>query len=198
MIEHFIALCGATALLLGSPGPAPLALAATSASFGIRKSLPFLCGILAGLVVVIVLAIAGVATLLANWPTLKFALQICGAAYICFVAIKIATGPIAVNKTDETKLPSMVDGFVLNILNPKAYAAFLAIFSQFLLPSDELLISYLLTGLVCMFVAVIVDSGWVVLGRSLRSLFSHSRYARFIRVLFGLMMVCAVGIAMWI
>jgi len=46
MTESVLALIIATSVLLGSPGPAPLALAATSATFGIKNSLPFYFGIL--------------------------------------------------------------------------------------------------------------------------------------------------------
>lgn len=42
MLESIVSLIAATGLLLGSPGPAPLALAATGATFGIRRGAPFL------------------------------------------------------------------------------------------------------------------------------------------------------------
>ncbi len=42
MVESIVALITASALLLGSPGPAPLALAATGATYGIKGGIPFL------------------------------------------------------------------------------------------------------------------------------------------------------------
>lgn len=54
MLESIVSLIAATGLLLGSPGPAPLALAATGATFGIRRGAPFLAGILLGLSVAII------------------------------------------------------------------------------------------------------------------------------------------------
>ncbi len=41
MIEGILTLILVTTLLLGSPGPAPLALAGISAAFGIRRGMPF-------------------------------------------------------------------------------------------------------------------------------------------------------------
>ncbi|WNZ56606.1 LysE family translocator [Microbulbifer sp. MKSA007] len=193
MLEALFSLIAATALLLGSPGPAPLALAASGATFGVRKSSGFLIGILLGLSVAIVGATAGIAALLAAWPEARLAVQLCGALYIGYIAIKIATAPVLEQGESATaQPPSLLDGFIFNLLNPKAYAAFLAIFSQFLLPIEESGLSYLATGLVCLLVAAAVDFIWLCLGGSLRPVFHKPRQARIIRVSFAVLMVAAV------
>ena len=193
MIESIITLVSVTALLLGSPGPAPLALAATSATFGVKKGIPFLTGILSGLAVVILGSVLGFAILFSTYPGIKLTLQIAGALYIVYVAFKIASAPIiqiANEKSPNT--PTFIDGFILNLINPKAYAAFLAIFSQFSLPAENVAVSYLITGLVCFSVATAVDILWLCLGGLIRPLFSEPRKARLLRVVFSILMVLAV------
>jgi len=59
MLEALFSLVSVSFLLLGSPGPAPIALAASGATFGVRESVPFLTGILAGLLVAIFTAAVG-------------------------------------------------------------------------------------------------------------------------------------------
>ncbi|MBY4678419.1 LysE family translocator [Marinobacterium arenosum] len=194
MLDQVIMLSTATALLLGSPGPAPLALAATSATFGVKRSFPFLFGILAGLIFVITTASTGFAVILSSAPQLKFALQLLGAAYIGYIAWKIASAPITGTEANA-KCPSLVDGFVLNLLNPKAYAAFFALFSQFLLPIEDVTSSYVITGGICFAVALLVDTGWVLLGGALKQLFEKPRAARVLRVSFALSMLGAVFLA---
>ncbi|WP_444943334.1 LysE family translocator [Microbulbifer sp. ZKSA006] len=193
MLEALFSLIAATALLLGSPGPAPLALAASGATFGVKKSGRFLIGILLGLSVAIVGATAGIAALLAAWPQARLLVQLCGALYIGYIAIKIATAPLLEQgKAAAVHPPSLFDGFIFNLLNPKAYAAFLALFSQFLLPFGESGPSYFATGLVCLLVAAAVDFIWLCLGGSLRPVFYKPRQARIIRVCFALSMLAAV------
>ncbi len=194
MFEQAIMLITATALLLGSPGPAPLALAATSATFGVQRSIPFLFGVLSGLIVVIAAASTGFAVILSTVPQLKLALQVIGAIYIGYIAWKIASAPV---KTAENaiKCPSLIDGFMLNLLNPKAYAAFFALFSQFLLPFESTMASYAVTGGTAFIVAVVVDTAWVLLGGGLKPIFEKPRAARVLRVSFALSMLCAVGLA---
>lgn len=197
MLEQVISLVLATGLLLGSPGPAPLALAATGATYGVRKGLPFLAGILLGLACAIVGATAGVAVLFSTFPEAKFSVQLLGAAYIVFVAQKIARAPVLNSgQSDATAPLKMVDGFILNLLNPKAYAAFLALFTQFLLETQSAPLSYFFTGVVCFLVATVVDVAWLALGGALRPLFEKPRPARIMRVSFALMMVSAVIWAM--
>jgi threonine/homoserine/homoserine lactone efflux protein len=196
MIEAISTLITTTFLLLGSPGPAPLALAATGASHGFRNGVPFLAGILSGLAVAIIGAIAGLATLFANFPDLRFTVQIVGGAYICFIAFKIATAPTINGDSDSIpNAPSFAGGFILNLLNPKAYAAFFAIFSGFLLPLAEITLSFLATGIICFLVAVIVDILWLYFGDLLRPLFRKPREARILRTTFAILMVAAVFLA---
>lgn len=196
MFDALILLMMSTGLLLGSPGPAPMALAATSASYGIQKTLPFLTGILTGLLVVIVGTALGLAGLIESHQWFKTALQILGAGYIVYVALKIARGPVLSINDEPQNHPGFRDGFILNILNPKAYAAFLALFSQFRLPFDTVWMSFMLSGTVCFVVALVVDSLWVLLGAGLRRCFSHPLWARVLRISFGLMMLISVYIAM--
>ncbi len=193
MPEALTSLITASALLLGSPGPAPLALAGVGATFGFNRGLPFLAGILTGLCVVIIGASLGLVTLFEAFPSVRWVVQMMGGLYILYIAIKIATAPHLIG-TDASKqvVPKFRDGFILNLLNPKAYAAFLALFSQFLLPVSTVSLAFLATALVCFSVAIVVDTIWLALGGLIRPLFQNPSQARVIRVLFAVLMVAAV------
>ena len=193
MTESIISLITATALLLGSPGPATLGLAGVGATFGVRGGLNFLGGILVGLCVVIVGAALGLAALFAVFPSARLAVQLVGGLYICYIALKIATAPHTSDIGNEKNTRSkFIEGFILNLLNPKAYVAFLALFSQFLLPVSTAVGAFLSTAAVCFIVAVVVDSMWLSFGGILRPLFKQPRQARVVRVMFAVLMVGAV------
>ena len=193
MIEAVGALVVATTILMGSPGPATLALAATGATFGFRNGLPFLIGILAGLAVVITIGAAGLGTLLEAYPASKLYLQLAGGAYIFYVAFKIATADVTRPGAGvDEQAPSLANGFILNLLNAKAYAAFLALFSSFLLPLSGLVWSYFVTAVIAYTVIIVVDVAWLGLGGLLRPLFEEPRRARITRVCFGLLIVASV------
>ena len=109
-----------------------------------------------------------------------------------YVAYRIATAPVlADGDFEQSKAPRLRDGFVLNLLNPKAYAAFFVLFSQFILPLQEISTQYLATSIIVFAVAVVVDSIWLVIGSGIRSIFANPRSARATRVLFALSIVFA-------
>lgn len=194
MIEALGSLILTTTLLLGSPGPAPLALAATGAVFGIRGGLPFLGGILTGLLFVIILAATGIAALFEVFPASRVLVQVLGGLYILYVAYRIATAPLVRGSTNsQNKAPRFKDGFIFNLLNAKAYAAFLALFSQFQLPLDNPLAATAITAIVAFMVAIAVDIAWLSLGQLLRPVFESPRLARPIRVFFATLMLLAVA-----
>ncbi len=196
MFEAWISLVLTSLLLLGSPGPAPLALAAVGATAGVKKSIPFLMGILSGLLVAITFAAVGLAALFDHYSYAKLICEILGAIYILFVAYKIASAP-ALSNTNGADIPDFKDGFILNLLNPKAYAAFLAIFAQFLLPYQTETISYLMTAIGCFFVALFVDSVWLIAGGILRPFLNDPNKLRITRVTFAVIMVVMVMYALF-
>ena len=193
MIEAILTLILATALLLGSPGPAPLALAATGASFGIGKGIPFLVGIIAGLGAAVIGSLLGLAVLFATYPAVKFLVQIAGGLYVLYLAFKIATAPaLSVELDDAHHVPGFADGFILNLLNPKAYAAFLAIFAQFTLPLPDTSWALLTTAAIALTVGAVVDVLWLCFGGVIGPLFKNARQARILRISFAILMLLAV------
>ncbi len=192
MTEAVITLIIATSVLLGSPGPATLSLAAVGATFGVSRGLPYLTGILLGLLIAMAGAIFGVAAIFTRWPEAKLITQLLGATYLFYVAYKIATASVLVQgESEQSKIPKLRDGLILNVLNPKAYAAFFVLFSQFLIPIADARVRYGLTYVIIFIVAVIVDSIWLIVGSGIRSIFANESWARTVRVLFALSIVIA-------
>ncbi len=191
MFDGIFQLVIATSLLLGSPGPAPLALAATGTTVGVRKGMPFLLGVLAGLLMVTVGVALGLAGLIASSPRLSYFLQILGMAYFLYVAYKIASAPV-LSDSSGSNPPCFKDGFILNLINPKAYAALFALFSQHLVPYDSQLESYLVTGFICLLVATFVDLVWLCLGGVLKPIFINPTRALAVRVVFAILILFVV------
>lgn len=195
MFEAMLTLIAATSLLLGSPGPAPMALAAVGASYPFRQGIVFLAGILCGLLWVMSFAALLLNGLLSIHQSLQLLMQIAAALYIVYLAYKIATAPINSEAAASNMAPGFWQGFIFNLLNPKAYAAFVALFSSFLLPMENVLAALVFTGACCFGVAVFVDGAWLFAGRLLRGVFSEPKQGRYLRVMFSSLMVLAVLLA---
>ncbi|MCF2857631.1 LysE family translocator [Pseudoalteromonas sp. SMS1] len=188
MLEALLSLVFTTFLLLGSPGPAPLALAAVGASSGVRAGLSFLLGILCGLLVAIIASATGVGALLLSFPQLTKALQIGALVYLFYVAYKIATNHGGLAELNSQPL-GFGDGFILNLLNPKAYAACIAIFANTNIPLDSPFQASLVAAVTLFMVAIVVDSLWLYLGGLLHRFVRTNKQLRHLRVFFASLLV---------
>ena len=198
MTEAVLLLFGATLAVLGSPGPAPLALAATGASFGPRRGLPFLVGVLIGLAGVAVLTALGVAALLRRGGPLSAVLLALSLGYFVYVAYKIASAPLNVRDgTTSSAAPTVMDGLVLNLTNPKAYAAIAALYAGFGLPFSPAWLSVVLTGGLVLLIGAVIDAAWLFGGGALAPLFANPRVGRPLRIGMAAFMLLAVGASLW-
>jgi len=185
------------ALVLGSPGPAPVALAASSATFGLRRSLSFYAGLMIGLAMVALASAVGLGALFSNFPNVRRVFETVSALYIVYLAYRIATASPPTDPSNAGGAPRLRDGVLLNVINPKSYAAFLAIFSQSILPVDSTPWAYGLTAVTCLAVAASTNLCWMASGQLLTSWLRRPRAARLIRGVFAIAMVAAVLWAMF-
>ncbi|MFC3194936.1 LysE family translocator [Marinicella sediminis] len=192
MLDAWINLVIFAFLLLGSPGPAPMAVAATGAVFGFFQGLRFVAGLIAGFALVLLLQAWGISWLFSAYPMSQVWMKWAGVVYITWLAWKIAMVRPVTEPGVAAAAPGFVDGFVLNVINPKAYAALLVIYVEFLLPYSTPAKAYIMTGLVCWLLVVLIDLLWLVFGQFLRPLMLKPLPASLIRAGFALAMLITV------
>src|SRR5581483_10046560 len=121
--------------VMGSPGPSTMSVMALGAAFGLRRSVPYVSGIILGTVAVLLAASAGVVSMLLTFPGMAPALRAASAAYLIYLAVKIAMAPPPGQVRMEARSPSPAAGFLFAIANPKAYVAIAAVLAGSRLPS---------------------------------------------------------------
>lgn len=185
----------AAASILGSPGPAPLSLAATGASAGLKGGLPYLAGLVLAIGIDCAAVALGLGALISGGGAVTTVLLVFSVAYILYIAWKIASAPVLGDAASDAKVPGFRDGLILNLTNPKAYAAIAAVYAGFPLPIDQRFLQLTVMGLAVLMVALVVDLIWLAAGSTLTGIFRNPRWARPVRILFALMMLVAVGLS---
>ncbi len=127
-------------VVMGSPGPSTMSATAVGAAFGFRHSLGYLTGLILGTSAVLLAVAAGVVSMLMSVPRLAPVLVAVSAAYIAYLAFKIATAPPLSKRDPEASVPSFAGGFLLAVANPKAYFAIAAVFAGTTLAIDSRLV----------------------------------------------------------
>ncbi|MBE1281843.1 MAG: LysE family translocator [Rhodobacteraceae bacterium] len=118
---------------VGTPGPANMALMATGARYGLRAALPFVAGVALGKQFVIWPVGFGLMELAERAPLVFETLKWVSAAYICYLAYRVANLRLAPGGVGDTA-PGFAAGLIVHPLNPKAWAMIVAGFSGFVAP----------------------------------------------------------------
>ena len=122
-------------LLLITPGPAVLYIVTRSMDQGRRAGLVSVAGVHAGTLVHIGAAAAGLSAVLTASALAFSVVKYLGAAYLVYLGVRrlldrsVATAPADVPAVRLRR--AFVDGFVVNLLNPKTALFFLAFLPQF-------------------------------------------------------------------
>ncbi|HEY0237005.1 MAG TPA: LysE family translocator [Friedmanniella sp.] len=108
-----------------SPGGATTLATASGVQFGVRRSIPLLLGIAAGLTTLAVAASLGLAGVLFGVPHLELVVKVLGTAYLLWLAWSIARSG-APGQTTLAQPRRFGAGVLLLWLNPKAWAVTLS------------------------------------------------------------------------
>lgn len=181
---------------MGSPGPATMSVTALGASFGFRRSVPYLAGIVLGTTAVLLAVAAGLVSMLLSAPRLAPVLLALSAGYIVYLAFRIATAPPLSRQEGKARPPSFPGGFLLAIANPKAYLAIAAVFAGTRLPLGSALAEAALKTIVLTVMIVLIHLAWLLAGASLSRVLRHPTVSRIVNLLFAAILIGTTLIAL--
>ncbi|MBL6931952.1 MAG: LysE family translocator [Rhodospirillales bacterium] len=177
--------------LMGSPGPATLSLAATGAAYDIRVGRNFLIGLTSRVMLVVIGVAAGVLAAVVALPVVSEVLGVLAAVYLGYLAFRIATAPPVGELSSIDGGPGFLSGFFLSLSNPKAYAAFAALFSGFqLIPQSSAQSTYLQI-FICLLILCIVNPAWLYAGNVLRHALRDEKTSRRVNIGFAILLVAS-------
>ncbi len=138
-IADYGAFVAAIVLFLAIPGPGNLALITSTSKGGIRGGLAATLGVIAGDQVLMWMAVAGVAAVLATYPTAFHAVQWMGAAYLAWLGYRMLVAkpgdaPVLTIRPREYFRQALG----ITLLNPKAIVFYMAFFPLFVNPQTHL------------------------------------------------------------
>jgi threonine/homoserine/homoserine lactone efflux protein len=138
-ISDYGAFVAAIVLFLAIPGPGNLALITSTSKGGLAGGLMATLGVIAGDQVLMWLAVAGVAAVLATYPTAFAAIQWLGAAYLAWLGFKMLTAkPGDAPVLNIRPRQYFQQALAITLLNPKAIVFYMAFFPLFVDPQTHL------------------------------------------------------------
>ena len=138
-ISDYSAFVAAIVLFLAIPGPGNLALITSTSKGGMAGGLMATLGVIAGDQVLMWLAVAGVAAVLATYPTAFAAIQWLGAAYLAWLGFKMLLAkPGDAPVLNIRPRQYFQQALAITLLNPKAIVFYMAFFPLFVDPQTHL------------------------------------------------------------
>ncbi|MFV7444306.1 LysE family transporter [Acinetobacter pittii] len=179
-----------------SPGAGAIASMSSGLNYGFRHGYWNAIGLQVALVLQIMVVAAGVGVLFATTPLAFQAVKWFGVAYLLYLAYLQWKAPIKdieiqQEKRDKSALALLLNGFVVNISNPKAIVFLLAVLPQFLDLSKPQWIQYLIMAATMITIDLIVMAGYTGLASKVLRLLRSPRQQKYLNRGFAVMFSCA-------
>lgn len=175
-----------------TPGPNNTMLLASGVNFGVRRSIPHAMGISLGFMVMVLGVGFGLGEVFKAWPALYSILRYVGAAYLLYLAYKIATsGPISGDSRRAAKPMSFLGAAAFQWVNPKAWVMAVGAITTYT-PAQGYVLNVVVIAAVFALVNLPSVGVWVMFGSALRNLLQNPRWLMLFNVLMALLLVISL------
>lgn len=201
-VETLISFALATSVLAISPGPDNIYVLVQSISNGKAFGLATVCGLITGCIVHTTLLAFGVSAIIKANEHLFFGIKVLGALYLLYLAYKVYSSNSQLDFNAEIapkkSLKALfVQGFFMNVLNPKVTIFFLAFFPGFLFSDTMSTVwQFYILGGIFMLVSFLIFSAIALLAGQIKSYTMKHRNSGI--VFKWLQVIVFVGIAIFI
>jgi len=190
-----------TALCL-TPGPAVLLVLSQALTRGSLRAIWSITGILAANTAYFILSATGVGAILLASYNLFFAIKWFGAAYLVWLGVSAFVGKsktLSVRAGDASPVHGsrlFLNGFILQMSNPKALVFFTALLPQFINPHAAIVPQVVILAVTSVFIEFFVQLFYAVLAGRAAHLAAQPRFARITERVAGTFLIGAgVGMA---
>ncbi len=184
----------------GTPGPNNMMLAASGATFGLRRTVPHIAGIAIGFPAMIAAVGLGLGEVFRLFPVVQEVLKWVGSAYLLYLSWKIATAagtsPEEAKAQARGKPLTFWQAAAFQWVNPKAWTMVMAMMSVYAGRNSSYTTDVILMSVMFVGVAVITATAWAVVGVGAGRLLSPARLVWFNRIMAALMAASLVMV--WI
>lgn len=161
-----------------TPGPNNLMLAASGANFGVRRTIPHICGVTIGFLSLVVMASFGLSSLFAVFPQVLDIARFVGFIFLVYLSWKIATSAPP-DGVDSSATPiSFGTALLFQFINPKAVVVITSSVTVYIGKADNLVLSVAMVTLVFAVVTIMATFLWTYGGSLIGRILQNRRALR--------------------
>ncbi len=183
--------------LLITPGPGVLSAAGVGAAYGLRSGWRYVLGLAIGNNLVALAVITGLAAVMLANPIIRTLLLFASTGFLIYLAIRIAFSGSKIGFISTKNEPGFIEGILLQLINPKAYAVNTFLFSGFPLFDESYFIEAGLKLLIYNIIWFPIHLLWVWFGVSIRKLDLPAQTQRLINFIMAGLLIIVASLALW-
>ena len=179
-----------------TPGPNNILLAASGVNFGFARSIPHILGVKFGFVALVAACGLGLGLLFTTYPAAQTALKVVGAAYMLWLAWKVANAGSASGTAADARPISFLQAAAFQWVNPKGVVAAVGAVALFVRPESgrtDFLLLLFIFGL-C---TILSATTWTAFGATLSTFLRNPRHARAFNITMAVLLVASILPMVW-
>ena len=181
-----VAFALAVFFMIATPGPAVLALAGVGAAFSFKDGLRFLVGLTIGYLLVWAFVITGLASIVFSVSYMRTIFLIISSGYLIYLSFKIMMKGSKIAFIRPENLPNFMDGIILQLVNPKAYAFHSILLSGFVIYPNDIILETICKFIVMNAIWIPLHLVWLFMGASIKKVNLDHYIQRKINLVMGL------------
>jgi threonine/homoserine/homoserine lactone efflux protein len=179
-----------------TPGPNNTMVLASGVNHGFGRTIPHVLGISSGFAVMVLAVGFGIGRLFAAAPWLYEALRWIGAAYLLWLAWKIATAHAMDQKTTASRPMSFWQAAAFQWVNPKAWIMAIGAIATYT-PANGGLGTIVVVAALFALVNAPSVAVWAAFGTTLRRWLTDARYVRIFNITMAALLVLSLQPLLW-
>ncbi len=165
-----------------TPGPNNTLIMASGLNYGVRRSMRHFFGICIGFAAMVFAVGLGIAGLFEQYPLLHIFLKIAGAAYLSYLAWRIASAPVSEFNETKGKPFTFLQAAAFQWVNPKAWVLAIGATVTYTVISDTYVFQVLTIALMFLIFGSPCTMLWLWFGASLKNILQKPSYVRIFNV----------------
>lgn len=174
-----------------TPGPNNVMLASSGLNFGFRRTLPHLLGVNLGFTLMIFLVGVGLGSVFQRLPVLYTVLKYAGAAYLLYLAWKIAGSGRMEDGAARGKPFTFLQAAAFQWVNPKAWVMAVGVVATYT-PQASFFANLVIATVVCGVINLPSIGIWVTFGTALRRVLHKPGAVRAFNIVMALLLIASL------
>ncbi len=191
-MEYFFAVVLFAVSSSVTPGPNNIMVMTSGVNFGVKKTLPLLCGICIGFTVMLLLLGVGFAAIFEWFPALHFIIKCVGVCYLLYLAYLIATSVGSVSSESQTKPLTFLKGALFQWVNGKAWVVATGAIAAFISHDASFLGQNILIATTFLVVSFPCVGLWLAFGTLLKKIVNTPRSRKVFNLAMSSLLVISV------